>query len=576
MTHEYEQEQEPWPELTSEAGEAGGLTGQTLGGYLLGTLLGAGGMAEVYRAFDPALDREVAVKVLRAPQAADAGYVARFREEARRVAALKHPHIVPIHAFGEERGLLYHVMPVEPETLGDRLKREGPLAPEEAVRLVLQIAAALEAAHAIGLVHRDIKPENILLTPEGDALLTDFGIARDLASLQQAGTMPTLAATGLPVGTPQYMAPEQLRGDVLDQRTDEYALGAVLYQLLTGQVPFQAETPYSVAALVLTASLVPPATLNPRVWPVLEQAVLTALARDADARYPDMHRFAQALREALDWPYPFAGAEATTVPVGLVGLLDALALGPTHHLSDQVTIPGTFWSATRWPRGAGAALRRRLSQTPPRRKQALLAALLLLVGLVAGGTLVVRSDASSPSGIGSRPTASDTTGLVVTGPGATTPAQSAASTTATITVAQTATVARSTVTTTTTAIAGATATVTATATLAPTLTLAPTSLVLTLQPTNKCGATQTITNNTGQMVGWTWQQQPLPVGGVNFLVNGKQMNWPSDMPPGGIAPGGHDTLFFTADCKPAPGVSFAVLLTTTLGDQYPIPVQDKT
>jgi serine/threonine-protein kinase len=588
MTHEYEHEyeQEFEPEHTGEtsetgetANESGGLTGQMLGGYMLGTLLGAGGMAEVYRAFDPGLDREVAVKVLPAPRAADAGYVARFREEARRVAALKHPHIVPIYAFGEERGLLYHVMPIVPETLRDRMKRESPLAPDEAVRLVLQIASALEAAHAHGLVHRDVKPENVLLTPEGDALLTDFGIARDLASLRKSGTMPTLSATGLPVGTPQYMAPEQLRGDVLDQRADEYALGAVLYELLTGQVPFDDETPYSVAVLVLTAPLVPPATLNPRVWPALDQAVLTALARDADARYPDMHRFAQALLEAVERPHLFAGAEDTTVPVGPVPL-GALAFGPSDHSSGNVMTRGILWSAARWSRGAGAALRRRLSQDPPWRKQALLAALLLLllVGLATSGTLIARGGAPWAFGIGSRPTPSDTTEPIATGPAAsTTPGQSAATTTITITI--TSTVARSTATVfvsgTATARAGATATATAAATATatatatpPTLTLnPPMNLVLTRpQGQTKCSATQTITNNTGLTVGWSWQ--PPTQGGMSFQVNNQApVGWPKDTTPG-ILPGGHDTLVATSDCK-TPPVSFAVLLTTTpQGDQY--------
>ena len=553
MTHEPQHEPEHTSATGETANETGGLlTGQMLADYRLGALLGAGGMAEVYRALDPALDREVAVKVLLAPRASDAGYVARFREEARRVAALNHPHIVPIYAFGEERGLLYHVMPLVPETLRDRLKREGRLAPKEAVRLVLQVASALEAAHALGLVHRDVKPENILLTAEGDTLLTDFGIARDLASLRKTGTVPTLSATGLPVGTPEYMAPEQLRGDVVDQRADVYALGAVLYELLTGKVPFEDETPYSVAVLVLTASLLPPSTLNPGVWPTLEQAVLTALARDPDARYPDMHRFAQALHEALDQPHPLAGAEDTTVPVGLVPV-DALALGP----SDQVTTPGNIWSATTWPRGAdgaGEVPGRRLPQSPPWRKPAPRAGLvlLLLVGLAAGGALVVRGGAQSPSSIGSRPTPSVTTGPVAT----TTPAKPTATTTATATTV------------------AAAATATATATPAPTLTLAPTPLVLTPEPqnTSMCAATQTITNNTRQTVGWTWQ--PPKQGGMHFSVNsGPWVDWPSDTPPNmkGIAPGGHDTLVATANCNPS--FSFAVLMTTTLGDQYTFIVQ---
>ncbi|MGZ3585316.1 MAG: serine/threonine-protein kinase, partial [Ktedonobacterales bacterium] len=146
-------------------GELGALTGMRLGDYELRDMLGVGGMAEVYRAFDPGLERDVAVKVLSGPLASDVGYVRRFRDEARRVAALSHPHIVPIYAFGEEpeRGLLYLVMPVVPGSMRDHLMRVGRLPADQAVELVYQVASALEAAHAAGVVHRDVKPENILL-----------------------------------------------------------------------------------------------------------------------------------------------------------------------------------------------------------------------------------------------------------------------------------------------------------------------------------------------------------------------------------------------------------------------------
>ncbi|MGH2514493.1 MAG: serine/threonine-protein kinase, partial [Ktedonobacterales bacterium] len=206
-------------------GNTGTLIGQSLGGYQLLSLLGAGGMAEVYRAKDPKLDREVAVKVLPAALAMDAGYVERFRDEARRVAALNHPNVVPVYHYGEERGLLFLVMPVLRESLRDRMERDGLLPVSEATRYVVQIAAALDAAHALGLVHRDVKPENILINAEGKALLTDFGIAREASFLKQTGSNRTLAATGLPVGTPEYMAPEQLRAGLVDQRADIYAFG---------------------------------------------------------------------------------------------------------------------------------------------------------------------------------------------------------------------------------------------------------------------------------------------------------------------------------------------------------------
>jgi serine/threonine-protein kinase len=366
------------------------------------------------------------------------------------------------------------------------------------------------------------------------------------------------------------MAPEQLRGDAVDQRADVYALGVVLYELLTGTMPFEDETPYSVAVLVLTASVLPPSTINPDVWPALEHAVLTALARDAAARYPDMHRFAEALHEALDRPQAFAATEAPTLPAGSVGLLEALALSPADTAAfspgpdpnDQTTTPGSVWTATTGPRGAGAALWRRLRLPPPPswRKPALLAGLvlLLLVGLATGGTLIVWGGAHAPPSVGSRPTATITIGPVTT----TTPAQPTASTTATV-KATTAPTAGATATATT----AATATATATATPLPTLTLAPTPLVLPGQ--NTCTATQTITNNTSQTVGWTWKQS-IPAPGVKYWVNGVQVNLPKDMPPGGVAPGIPDTLVVTADCKPQ---SYPVLLTTTLGDVYTFAVE---
>ncbi len=238
--------------------ESGRLTGETLGGFHLARLLGAGGMAEVYRAIDATLEREVAIKVLPPSLADDPQYVQRFRDEARHVAALNHPNIVPIYGFGEERGLFYLVMPLEPGSLRDLLARERTLRPQRAVDIALQLASALTAAHALGIVHRDVKPENVLLSSSGDALLTDFGIARDLATLRQQGAARTLAASGLPVGTPEYMAPEQLRGESLDQRADEYALGAVIYEMLTGRAPHEANTPYGVAVLVETEPVTPP------------------------------------------------------------------------------------------------------------------------------------------------------------------------------------------------------------------------------------------------------------------------------------------------------------------------------
>jgi len=274
------------------------LIGQWLGEYQLQELLGIGGMAEVYQARDAILGRKVAVKVLPPALAADPSYVERFRNEAREVGALNHPNIVPIHLFAEQGPYLYLVMPLIKESLRDRLLRGAPLPIADAAQIAVQILSGLSAAHAHGIVHRDVKPENILLDENGVAMLTDFGIARRVAFRRVTGA-PTLASTGLPVGTPQYMAPEQLRGEDLDQRADIYALGSVLYETLTGQTPHSADTPYKVASLVLTAPIAAPSSRNPEIWPELEQALLKALSRKRDDRYANAASFAEALQDAL-------------------------------------------------------------------------------------------------------------------------------------------------------------------------------------------------------------------------------------------------------------------------------------
>jgi serine/threonine-protein kinase len=250
-------------------------------------------MAEVYHGRDVTTDREVAVKVLPPALAADPQYVARFKYEAALVGKLAHPNIVPIERFGEEGPYLYLVMPLLEGSLRDVLARSELPHPIDAVNVGMQIASALAAVHALGLIHRDVKPDNILLSRDR-ALLTDFGITRQIEA-ERSGSAPTLAGSGLPVGTPQYMAPEQLDARPVDQRADLYALGAVLYELLTGRPPHVADGPYAVAARVLKDPITPPSRLNPAVWPELDAVVMQALARDPAKRYAN----AASLRDAL-------------------------------------------------------------------------------------------------------------------------------------------------------------------------------------------------------------------------------------------------------------------------------------
>ena len=274
--------------------EDGALRGQRLGNYLLLDLLNVGGMAEVYRGRDLTNNRDVAVKVLPPMLAADPQYVERFKYEAALVGKLAHPNIVPIERYGEEGQYLYLVMPLLDGSLRDILNRGERLHPIDAITVGMQIASALAAVHALGLIHRDVKPDNILFSKDR-ALLTDFGITRRIES-DRAGYAPTLAGTGLPVGTPQYMAPEQLDGKQhVDHRADLYALGAVLYELLTGRPPHVADGPYAVAARVLHDPIVPPSQLNPAIWPELDAVVMRALARDPGDRYAN----AASMRDAL-------------------------------------------------------------------------------------------------------------------------------------------------------------------------------------------------------------------------------------------------------------------------------------
>jgi serine/threonine protein kinase len=383
--------------------DQGRLTGQRLGAYQLEALLGAGGMAEVYRARDPQAGREVAVKVLPAFLASDPGYVRRFREEAERVRALKHPHIVPVYFQGSQGDLLYLVMPLLKESLRDRLDRERLLPPMEAARIIGEIATALQAAHGRRLIHRDVKPENILLDDQGTAMLTDFGIARQLKP-RQGGTLYTLSASGLPVGTPEYMAPEQLRGEHIDERSDIYGLGAVLYELLTGTVPHAADTPYEVAARVLTEPITPPSQRNGQIWRELEDVVMTALAPEPKNRFQDARTFRQALRHAVLPPgssmlatglprlrritqrslrrSASQGAPAVGVAIENVAIEAAPTLPPSPALESQ-------WSssASAWPTIRPAAAPGRVRTQPPSARRGLLltAAIALLILTVCGG-----------------------------------------------------------------------------------------------------------------------------------------------------------------------------------------------
>ncbi|MEE8361585.1 MAG: protein kinase [Gemmatimonadales bacterium] len=259
--------------------------------YTIEQEVGAGGMATVYLAHDVKHDRKVALKVLRPELAAVIG-AERFLVEIKTTANLQHPHILPLFDSGEADSFLFYVMPfIEGESLRDRLEREKQLPIDDAVRLASEVASALDYAHRHDVIHRDIKPENILLH-DGQALVADFGIA--LAASKAGGTRMT--ETGMSLGTPHYMSPEQAMGErELDARSDVYALGCVLYEMLTGEPPFTGPTAQAIVAKVMTADPVPPTELRKTVPFGIEAATLRALQKLPADRFTSPKDFAQAL-----------------------------------------------------------------------------------------------------------------------------------------------------------------------------------------------------------------------------------------------------------------------------------------
>jgi serine/threonine protein kinase len=284
------------------------LIGRMLGKTHITDLLGRGGMATVYKGYQADIDRYVAVKVLPQMPEQDGAFVERFKLEARTIARLQHPHILPVYDFGDENGLLYLVTAYAPGgSLSDMIAK-SPLTLTQAERLLREVAPALDYAHRQGIIHRDIKPANILLDREGNALLADFGIVKLIESSTVAGLTN---ASGV-VGTPAYMAPEQANGLPVDGRTDIYALGVVAYEMLTGKQPFAAETPLQ---LLLKHMTQPPPLLRDSLTgipPALDVVLQRVLAKEQDERYQTATQFAQAFAQAI------SNAETGTLQMPLV------------------------------------------------------------------------------------------------------------------------------------------------------------------------------------------------------------------------------------------------------------------
>jgi serine/threonine protein kinase len=267
-----------------------GIEGLTLGRYELRRRIAQGGMAEVYVAYDRRVRRQVAIKVL---YGRDESFIRRFEREALAVGALSHDHILPLYDFGEQSPWYYLVMPyVEGGTLRDYLHKRKRLTLEEAASFLDQIASALQYAHDHGVLHRDVKPSNILLRPDGYAYLADFGLAKAIMGAE------SLTGDGTIVGTPEYMAPEQSNG-ISDYRSDIYSLGVVLFQMLTGRVPFTAESPVAIFLRHLQTPPPSPREFNSEIPAAVEAVVLKALAKDPNERYQEAQELAIAYWRAL-------------------------------------------------------------------------------------------------------------------------------------------------------------------------------------------------------------------------------------------------------------------------------------
>lgn len=313
------------------------------GRYRLISPLGTGGMASVYLASDERLGRRVAVKILHAHFASDPTFVARFEQEARLAAALSHPHIVQVYDVGHDGDQPYIVMEyVEGETLKDLIIRTGPLPVQRALEIISGVLAALTFAHEHNSVHRDIKSQNILLTRSGDVKVADFGIARELSG----AAARTLTVTGMVIGSVHYFSPEQAQGQPATPRSDVYAAGVVLYEMLTGKLPFDAENPLAVAMQHINQAPPLPSRINATIPPSVERVVLTALSKDPAARYASAAR----MKEAVDALRNSAGeltrmatrlAPAAPLAPSLPGAPRATGIGRAAAGTTRVTRQGT-------------------------------------------------------------------------------------------------------------------------------------------------------------------------------------------------------------------------------------------
>ncbi|HET6508834.1 MAG TPA: protein kinase [Baekduia sp.] len=309
------------------------------GRYRLDAQIGTGGMSTVYRAFDTVLERQVAIKLMHREIASDSDQLERFRREARAVAQLNHPHIVTVIDAGEDDNMPYIVFEyVEGETLKDRIRRYGRLPIQESIAYAIEIARALGVAHDRGIVHRDVKPQNVLVDEEGSAKVTDFGIAR---TLDQEG----LTADGRVLGTTDYVSPEQALGHPVTGQSDLYSLGIVLFEMLTGDVPFKGDNQVAVAMKHVREQLPDVRIRRPEVSSALAAVLERATAKETEQRYPDDRALIAALEEVLAIETQRSGqstGEATavlrTLPASAQRRLPTRVIHPVRLIAALVVI----------------------------------------------------------------------------------------------------------------------------------------------------------------------------------------------------------------------------------------------